>query len=175
MTASSPIEQCREYQYFSHSNGHQCKDLERQGNKHKCVTGQWKEKDWYVGGTVKKTSKLIWQAQHKAKFTFTFISNTWNKRNPLASDRKRKCRSRRNSTGTTEPNPSLSTRGVKVCDEQQEKEVTKMTEQTYRPIRVDFTCYLDFKKLKLFISQCNNVKLVPPSAWVLMWNISHYV
>lgn len=44
------------------------------------------------------------------------LISTWNKCNPLASDRKRSSRSRRYSTGTTEPKPSLSTRGVKVCE-----------------------------------------------------------
>lgn len=45
-----------------------------------------------------------------------------------------------------------------------------MTEHTYMPTTIDFTGYLDFKNLKILISQ-----LVPPSAQVVMQNISHYV
>lgn len=120
----------------------------------------------------RKTRLCKWNSKKKKKINLTSTaqsyihtltehsSSTWNKRNPLASDRKRKCLSRRNSTGTTEPKPSLSTRGVKVCDEQQKTKVIKVTEHTSRPTILIFTCDLSITKNKKFpFSTCTAQRL----------------
>lgn len=113
------------------------------------MIGQWVEEDKNMEveqyRSFKKKKKDC-HTEHEVKFALIWTPNTWNKRNPLASDRKRKCLSRRNSTGTTEPKPSLSTRGVKVCGKQQKMKIIQMTKHTYRPRAVVFICYLSIKK-----------------------------